>query len=421
MTMKPIRVDLCGYDSPVHNGGPLQWLMRVPEAMQERNIDCRIHLFGWNAPEKCLAVRYLKQRGLKVNFTRFKDTKTNIQWLLRQCRINMPQVFVANHVIPAYYASGYLKQAGVATVGVLRSDDDFYNAIMEQFISRKIFFTPTSIVGVSSYLRDKAQAFGSIAATNCRVIPSGAVIPEPIAQPPKEHFHLLYVGRIEEEQKRVSDMVKAMQMAKQTTPKLTAELIGDGPALESVIAYKREQSLDWLEVRGALGAKEVEKAMLRSHCLVLLSEYEGTPMAVMEAMACGLPPVCMNLRSGIPDLIEHEKSGIIVKDRHSDFSAAIARLASDPELWITLSTNARKKAEAQFSVPVCADRWSTLFADLARPSPPKTVSIPKNFRLPPPLAGFARQDQRTPTWIEIKRRALLNRFRAALEKIQSDD
>ena len=409
--MRKIRINICGYDSPVHNGGPLQWLMRMPHELRERCFDCRILLFAWAPAMDCLAYRHLTNAGFTVSFTLFRDTISNIRWLLDECAADMPQVFIANHVVPALYAASFLRDAGVATVGVIRSDDDFYDSIIDQFIANKSRFNLTSVICVSDFLCDKVRLLNTINPLLCRTIPSGATVPSSCAVAPDGFFHALYVGRLVHKQKRVLDLVKALEGAKKSIPALTADLIGDGEARLEIEHYLDSRKINWIRLRGSLCEKEVIRAMLVSHCLVLLSDYEGAPMAVMEAMACGLPSVCLKIRSGIADLILHGQTGIIVADREASFASAIATLAEDADLWTRLSHGARQRAEIGFSVQVCADKWAALLVEIAPPDIPAPLRAPLRFRLPPPLPGFAHQDLRPVSFFYSLRRRVKERAR----------
>jgi len=138
--------------------------------------------------------------------------------------------------------------------------------------------------------------------------------------------------------------------------------------------------------------------MLQGHVLVLLSDYEGLPIALMEAMACGLVPICRQMRSGIPELVEDGITGLMVSDRGDAFVAAVRRLRDSLELWEKLSTAARALIEAEYSHEVCAAKWEAFLKELhksARQRQP--IIIPRRFQLPPIHPGLGREDNRKPT------------------------
>ena len=55
----------------------------------------------------------------------------------------------------------------------------------------------------------------------------------------------------------------------------------------------------------------------------------GLPIALIEAMACGVVPICLQTRSGF---VEHGVTGLLVRDRGKDFIAAVQRLRQEPLL-----------------------------------------------------------------------------------------
>jgi colanic acid/amylovoran biosynthesis glycosyltransferase len=99
---------------------------------------------------------------------------------------------------------------------------------------------------------------------------------------------------------------------------------------------------------------------------------EGIPVVLMEAMACGLPVVSSQL-SGIPELVEHEVSGLLLPPGDvGALTEALARLAEDDVLRARLGNAARERVLADFDLDRNARRLVGLFAvdAAARPSVP---------------------------------------------------
>lgn len=89
---------------------------------------------------------------------------------------------------------------------------------------------------------------------------------------------------------------------------------------------------------------------------------EGIPVALMEAMASGLPVVATRL-SGIPELVEDGVTGLLVEPHHPEpLAAALERLLADDALAAELALNARRLVERSFSLTVEAGRLGDLFA-----------------------------------------------------------
>jgi glycosyltransferase involved in cell wall biosynthesis len=102
---------------------------------------------------------------------------------------------------------------------------------------------------------------------------------------------------------------------------------------------------------------------------ILPSHEEGFPNAVIEAMAAGLPVIATDV-GGIPDAIEHGQTGLIVPPRQpAALGAAILELARDPVRRRQFGQNGRSKIEAEFSLPLCADRYVRLYQGLSATTP----------------------------------------------------
>ena len=102
----------------------------------------------------------------------------------------------------------------------------------------------------------------------------------------------------------------------------------------------------------------------RSSMLVMSSHYEGFPMVMIEAMACGLPVVSFDYKCGPKDIINHGVNGLLVTDGDIEgLAAAMTRLMSDVAYRRKLSANARKVTDTYSEEAVMA-RWLNLFTSL---------------------------------------------------------
>lgn len=107
--------------------------------------------------------------------------------------------------------------------------------------------------------------------------------------------------------------------------------------------------------------KEIAKEYADSSMLVMSSNYEGFPMVMIEAMACGLPAVSFDFKCGPRDIIKDEENGLIVPDGDIQALAdAMMRLMANESLRQTISVEARKVTET-YSEEVVMGKWVSLF------------------------------------------------------------
>jgi glycosyltransferase involved in cell wall biosynthesis len=92
-------------------------------------------------------------------------------------------------------------------------------------------------------------------------------------------------------------------------------------------------------------------------------DRDGIPVSLMEAMAAGTPSVSTRV-SGIPELIDDGREGLLVPERDaSALAAALARLIDQPQLGVELAAAARRKVEREFDAAHEARKLMGLFAD----------------------------------------------------------
>ena len=110
--------------------------------------------------------------------------------------------------------------------------------------------------------------------------------------------------------------------------------------------------------------KEIAKEYADSSMLVMSSNYEGFPMVMIEAMACGLPVVTFDFKCGPRDIIKDEENGLIVPDGDIQALAdAMMRLMANESLRQTMSVEARKVVET-YSEEVVMRKWGELFEEV---------------------------------------------------------
>ena len=212
----------------------------------------------------------------------------------------------------------------------------------------------------------------------------GAFAPGPRAVPEIPTFVCVASLR---EYKGHAVLLDALGLLRARGSNLKVVLVGDGElraALEARIA--REGLGDRVELRGALPHQEIPAVLRAATAMVLPSvtsrdgQMEGIPVALMEAMAAGVPVVATRL-SGIPELVRDGETGLLVPERDpAALAEAMERLAMDPALGARLADEARREVRARFDRSRNVARLAALFARFAsdparrRRQPPDRVA-----------------------------------------------
>jgi glycosyltransferase involved in cell wall biosynthesis len=111
------------------------------------------------------------------------------------------------------------------------------------------------------------------------------------------------------------------------------------------------------------GYSDDVRAYLRRGTLFALPSLhsEGCPTAILEAMAQSLPVIAFDI-DGVPELIEHEVTGVLVPSKnYAGFRDAISRLCRDAVLTESMGENGRSKVESHFSLSNAAKEHDEFF------------------------------------------------------------
>jgi glycosyltransferase involved in cell wall biosynthesis len=142
-------------------------------------------------------------------------------------------------------------------------------------------------------------------------------------------------------------------------------MIGSGPQEGSVWKEITARGLDHLvTVSPSIPHHELLKIMQASDAFVIPSTHEGFPLAPAEAMLLGKPVIATAV-GGLPTLIEHDASGILIPPANAVALAdAIGRIIDAPELRTRLGESGRKRVEAEFSLAALVPKWENLYAEM---------------------------------------------------------
>ena len=239
-------------------------------------------------------------------------------------------------------ALAFEKSPKIGFVGILHSDDNEHYAH-----GYRMGHYWDSIVSVSNTIQTNLLKMNPAFRSHSNVIRYGIEMPELNQASANEHkkiekIRVIYTGRIVQEQKRIFDFVELMRELDSREVPFEFTFVGEGPDLETFAdAAKPFIRNGQCRLAGRLTKSEIHEELLDHHAFCLMSDYEGLPLSLLEALACKCVPVVTQIKSGINEILFHEKNALISPRRSpSAMAENIQALFKANQLRMRLSESA---------------------------------------------------------------------------------
>jgi colanic acid/amylovoran biosynthesis glycosyltransferase len=407
-----LKILFCAYDRPGHIAtGPNAWVQRlIPDLRKTYNLDVHTLFIYSGKYSECPTLHFFEQNNLPIKTINREErpfVSDQVRSILSILKAESFNVLVANLVIPAFYAARYLKAFNIPVVGVMHSNDDFYRGVIRKFIKGKTENQLTTVVSVSNYINN--LAYCETTDILYKVIPCGTpILGKQSNWNGERPLKIIYAGRLVIEAKQILKLAKAFCEASKINNDLVFSIYGDGDQEENVKNIIASCNCeDRVELFEALPPSEIIKKISEHHLFTLMSDYEGMPLSLMEAMACGVVPVCYINEGGIDEIIKHGVNGFIITNRDEDYQTKLKTLSDNPELWKTMSKNAMDTIKNKYSSDITHQQWFELLQSF-KDNPTKKIKLPRRIKLEGELLHYG--DNRMPDFSTKFKSSMANKW-----------
>lgn len=297
---------------------------------------------------------------------------------VRVLRRHRAQVAIAEYGHTAARVREACARAGVPLVAHFHGFEASMHQVLAHWAERYrvLFREAAAVVAVSRAMRRALIGLGAPAErvywNPCGVDVDEFAAHDPGAAPPV----LVAVGRFVEK-KGPDYTLRAFARARAEVPEARLVFIGEGELEARCRALASELGIaDAVDFRGGRSHDEVRAAMagaraFAQHSRVAQSgDSEGTPVAVLEAGASGLPVVATT-HAGIPDVVAHGETGLLSAEGDVEHMAAhMAMVLREPALASRLGGAGRRRVGANFSMDLSVRRLWAIAERAARHEPP---------------------------------------------------
>jgi glycosyltransferase involved in cell wall biosynthesis len=331
--------------NPLHDAA-LEELREADVTFLGLRRSSRLNLRPWGA-----LIAYIRRREVDVLHTHMVGS--NIWGALIDSLVKVP-VFVAHEHTWSFQGQPHRKfidrnlisRRADVFVAVSRADQRRMTEI-ERIPERKVRFIPNGI------------------APSPPPDPGHDVRSELGIEPDQPVVGIVAVARA---QKALDVLLRAAAQIRTAFPDVKVLLVGgaDNPEDSYVLglhALARELKLD--STVSFLGPRSDVPDLLRAFDVaVLSSDFEGSPLSVLEYMEAGRPVVSTRV-GGLPDIVEDGVTGLLVKPRDPGaLAAAVSNLLRNPERAAAMGRAGQKRQRDEFSIEAMARRFEELYEEL---------------------------------------------------------
>ncbi len=183
----------------------------------------------------------------------------------------------------------------------------------------------------------------------------------------KNEFILMYAGRLAKS-KGIKYILEAMKLIDNIPVKLI--IAGDGPERDNYTYYVNNNNLsEKIIFKGDLNKNDLINLYNITNCFIMTpvsdeGPIEGTSLAILEAMSCGLPVITTPI-GGINNIFEKISESLVLEEKNSSaISAAIIRLYKDRELAEALSKKSYELVRNDFSVEAGINKLCKVYEEI---------------------------------------------------------
>lgn len=286
-------------------------------------------------------------------------------------RLN-PDIILPNYADMCYAAAMLTRRQDKRIIAVAHTDHQSYSDLIS-FYDRW-----DGAVGVSAACIDWLDKIANDRPLH-KIVYGVPVAGSPRTVETTGPLKIAYIGRMVEVQKRISDLLLVIDGLESRGVKYEFHTVGDGDDVDPWRAALAERTLEHGRViqHGRKPEKWVEQFLASVDVSVLVSDYEGTSITMLESMGAGVVPVVTRVSSGVDEWVHDGVNGVVVEVGQTDEMAQrLADLAADRPRIAAMGQAAWEMVKDRISIGVMAHKYRAIFDDVMKhPTDPRPTDL----------------------------------------------
>jgi len=370
-TARPRVVNMVSVEgSPV--GGVMSWALRLAKrfARADLGYDVRTLVVGIGPEGVNDGGFELDPDGLTdvCIVDPFADHAARVRAVADSLARLEPSIVLPNYNDLCWMAAMLDRRRGSRTVAIGHTDETYYRDLAATYGGWEAGVAVSA--AVRAWMEPLAADMGG---RHVGVIPYGPpVLERPRELPEHGSLHLAYFGRMVRVQKRAPDLLTLAERLDARGVPFRLSLVGDGPELPGMRARAAEMNLTHGVLRffGRRDVSWVEQFLAAPDgpdTSVLVSEFEGASVSMLEAMGAGVVPAVTRVSSGVDDWLRDGENGVVVPPpdeagKHLDVMAdRLAALWKAPGMRRALGRAAWETVRTRAGPDIVAKQYASVF------------------------------------------------------------
>jgi glycosyltransferase involved in cell wall biosynthesis len=173
-----------------------------------------------------------------------------------------------------------------------------------------------------------------------------------------------FTNRMLEPLYNVACVLRAFALVQKRYPHASLTIAHDGPCRPALEQLARDLALRNTCFMGQVAPEKLPELYNSADIYMMSPDIDCMPLSVLECFCSGLPVIATAV-GGIPYLVEHQRTGLLVnRNDHQSMADCAIRLLEDPDLVEYLTGNARQEIE-RYSADCIRGQWMALYRDMS--------------------------------------------------------
>jgi glycosyltransferase involved in cell wall biosynthesis len=319
---------------------------KLTKILQENKIDICINQSGYsyditkllsnNIPEGTKLINTLRINPLSF----YSNYKFTIQKYLERKGLGFLNFKLVHFIILQRHILKQRKE-----IGYILTNVDSYIMLSETFREELFFLVP------------KAKEFNS----KIEAISNPFVTPEALVENKDKENIILYVGRLEQNQKRVDLLMEIWKKLHQEIPDWNFWVVGEGDQENYMKDFCKINKLDRVKFFGKQNPIDFYK---RSKIFHFTSAFEGFGNVLVETQSYGCVPILFDSYPAAKEIVNHERDGILIKPFDIDtYVSETIKLTKNNDLLIEMQKNGFENVK-RYSFQSTYLKWENIFKSI---------------------------------------------------------